>query len=161
MDINAQKEQFSKAYVQAISAVAGCSWATPSVDDDSIDVSLSAKMFRGPKLDLQLKCHAAATPTGTSFAYQLKLKNFDELRGDQLLVPRILVVLLVPPDPSDWLKYSEPELTLRRAAYWVSLRGLPATTNKSKVTIQVPQLQHFDVVGLQGMMNRISTGGLP
>ncbi len=34
MDINAQKEQFSLAYVQAVAAVAGYSWSQPSVDED-------------------------------------------------------------------------------------------------------------------------------
>ena len=30
-----QKEQFSRAYVQAVAACAGFSWSVPSVDDDS------------------------------------------------------------------------------------------------------------------------------
>jgi hypothetical protein len=35
VDINQQKEQFSNAYLQAITSVAGYSLYKPAVDDDS------------------------------------------------------------------------------------------------------------------------------
>jgi hypothetical protein len=38
VDLNAQKEQFSRAYVFAVAAVAGYATYTPSVDDDSFDL---------------------------------------------------------------------------------------------------------------------------
>ena len=164
MDINAQKEQFSRAYVQAVAAVAGYAWALPSVDDDSIDLILSAKggggTARRPRVELQLKCHAAKPPTGSSFSFPLKIKNYDDLRDDTI-VPRILVVLLVPSSQTDWLTYTEQELSLRRAAYWVSLRSQPTRTNKTTVTVQVPRHQHFDVDGLRGIMHRINSEGQP
>ena len=164
MDINSQKEQFSRAYVQAVVAVAGYTWAQPFPDNDSIDLMLSAKggsgTARRPRVDLQLKCHAAETPTGSSFSFPLKIKNYDDLRVDTI-VPRILVVLLVPSSPTDWLTYSEQELSLRRAAYWVSLRSQPTRTNKTKVTVPIPRHQHFDVDGLRGIMHRINSGGQP
>ena len=165
MDLNAQKEQFSRAYVQAVAAVAGYAWSEPSVDDDSIDLTLSAKgaggTIRSPKVDLQLKCHAATTPTGDQISFPLKIKNYEELRDDTVLVPRILVVLLVPTSPTDWLTYTEQELSLRRAAYWVCLHSQPTRTNKSTVTVPVPRDQHFDADGLRGIMHRISSGGQP
>ncbi|HVA50431.1 MAG TPA: hypothetical protein VNH11_29045 [Pirellulales bacterium] len=40
MDLDMQKEQFSRAYVQAVSACAGFAWSMPSVDDDSVDMVL-------------------------------------------------------------------------------------------------------------------------
>jgi hypothetical protein len=40
MELDQQKEQFSRAFVQAIAVVAGFAWSVPSVDDDSLDVSL-------------------------------------------------------------------------------------------------------------------------
>jgi hypothetical protein len=35
--LNAQKEQFSNAFIYAVASVAGCSVAKPSVDHDSVD----------------------------------------------------------------------------------------------------------------------------
>ncbi len=75
-----QKEQFSRAYVQAVAACAGFAWSVPSVDDDSIDMTLSQTGGRGtirsPRLDVQIKCkagcangfwHGRAIPTENDF----------------------------------------------------------------------------------------------
>ena len=43
MHSTAQKEQFSRAYVAAIAAQAGCNSAKPEVDDDSVDLTLKMK----------------------------------------------------------------------------------------------------------------------
>lgn len=165
MDINAQKEQFSQAYVQAVAAVAGYNWSQPSVDDDSVDLTLAAKggggITRSPKLDLQLKCHALATPAESCFSFALKIKNYEDLRGDNVQVPRILVIVLVPDDVTDWLNHTEEEVALRRSGYWVSLRGDPPTTNTATVSVTVSRSQQFSPDGLRGIMQRIESGGLP
>ena len=164
MDVDAQKEEFSRAYVRAVAAVAGFAWSQPSVDDDSIDLTLAAKggngTFRSPKLDLQLKCHAALMPLDSHMSYPLKLKNYNELR-DIFLVPRILVVVLVPDKVVDWLNHSEAELQLRRSGYWVNLRGLPASANTTTVTVQIPRHQLFTPDELRQIMQRIGAGGSP
>lgn len=164
MHLTAQKEQFSRAYVQAVAAVAGCSWSEPSVDDDSVDLTLSTSgafsTFRSPKLDVQLKCHADVQPTA-DFTFALKLKNYDDLRDDTVLVPRILVVVIVPDDVPDWLVHAEPEMIVRRCGYWMSLRGMPATTNTTSVTVTISRSQWFCPTELEAMMQRIGNGGLP
>ncbi len=164
MDLNAKKEQFSQAYVQAVAAVAGYCWSKPSVDDDSIDLTLSAKgsmgTYRSPKLDLQLKCHASTQPI-TDFPFPLKLKNYDDLRDSSVLVPRILVVVVVPDLLADWLVHSEPEMILRRCGYWKSIRGEPATSNSTSVTVTIERAQLFCPSSLTSIMQRIGSGGLP
>lgn len=164
MDLNQQKEQFSRAWVQAIAAVAGFGWSTPSVDDDSIDLTLHQTGGRGttrsPKLDLQLKCKTDETPLG-DFSFLLKIKNYDDLRCTDVMVPRILVIVLVPNQPSAWVDHAADGLTLRRCGYWLSLRGLPDCSNSKGLTIKVPHNQTFTVGALQAMMNRIGQGGLP
>jgi len=165
MTLDMQKEQFSRAYVQAVAACAGFAWSVPSVDDDSIDMSLhqtgGGGTIRSPRLDLQLKCKASATPTDDTFSQSLKLKNYDDLREEAVLVPRILVVVLVPDLVADWVAHSEAELSLRRCGYWVSLRGLPASENETGQTVRVPRAQRFNVASLQAIMNRIAQGALP
>ena len=165
MDLNMQKEQFSRAYVQAVAACCGFAWSEPSVDDDSVDMSLhqtgGGGTIRSPRLELQLKCKAASTPTNDPFSYSLKVKNYDDLRDSNVLVPRILVVVLVPDELEEWLSHSEAELAVRRCGYWVSLRGLPPSDNQSSQTVRIPRAQQFTVDELRGMMDRIGQGALP
>lgn len=117
--------------------------------------------IRSPRVDLQLKCKAALTPIEDTFSHSIKLKNYDDLRDESVLVPRILVVVLVPDDLKDWLSHSETELTLRRCGYWVSLRGLPVSTNSTTQTVQMLRSKAFTVTALQEIMQRIGQGSLP
>ena len=54
MDLDMQKEQFSRAYVQAVAACAGFAFSIPSVDDDSVDMSIhqtgGGGTIRSPRL---------------------------------------------------------------------------------------------------------------
>ncbi len=141
MDLNAQTEPFSRAYVQAVAAVVGFAWAVPSVDDDRIDLTLSAKggggTTRRPKLAFQLKCPAQDAPSQPNFSYPLKINHYDDLRDDTVLVPRILVVVLAPDHLAAWLRHSEVEMALRRCGYWTNSHGLPATTNNPTAPVTI------------------------
>jgi hypothetical protein len=158
MELSMRKEQFSHAYVRAIASVAGYDVTTPGVDDDSIDMKLSGRSVDGlplrPRLELQLKCTSEDVIRGDQVVYPLKLKNYDELRITNILVPRLLVVVHVPEAEEEWLRHSEVELAMRRCGYWVSLFGMTETANKSKVSIYLPRGNVFDVAGLRGLMGR-------
>ena len=69
-------------------------------------------------------------------AFPLSRKNYDDLRR-HTQAPRFLVVMLLPDRPNDWIAQSEAELIVRRAAYWVSLRGADAT-NQQSITVSLP-----------------------
>jgi hypothetical protein len=75
-----------------------------------------------PRIELQLKCTSDSL-RGEHVVCRLKSKNYNDLRLDDLVVPRILVVLLVPRDESEWFQQTEAELSRRRCAYWISLGG--------------------------------------
>lgn len=167
MTINDQKEHFSYAYARAVSAAAAVAVTIPEVDDDSIDLVLFQKatgtVFRSPRLELQVKCaqHGSVTVSQTHVHYPLKLKNYDELRPADVLVPRILLVVLVPDELDRWLSWSVNELTVRRAGYWLSLRGMPNVANTTSVTVEVPLVNEFSVDQLCAIMQRIGNGQLP
>jgi hypothetical protein len=165
MDLNQKKEQFSNAFIHAIAAVAGYATAKPSVDDDSIDWTVSQKggngALRSPKLDLQLKCTGNPDFDEDNLRFPLVVKNYDELRPDNVQVPRILVVVTVPMDITEWLILDEGSLALRHCAYWLSLRGRPATQNEETVTVHLPRIQRFDPAALAQIMNRIGNGDPP
>jgi hypothetical protein len=163
--LNDRKEAFSRAYVQAIAAVAGFATYQPSVDDDSVDLGIAARggggSTRSPRLELQLKCTARSLPNDDTFGFHLKLKNYNDLRTVDLLVPRVLVVVIVPEDPMEWLKQSEHTLALQRCGYWLSLRGLPDTGNNDSVTVRLPRANVFSKDALCAMMQGIGMGATP
>lgn len=168
VELNQQKEQLGNAYVRAVAATAGYACYRPEVDDDSVDLGIAATggsgTTRSPRLELQLKCTAGpgfASATDPDFAFAVKIKNYEDLRATNLMVPRILVVIVVPDNVTDWLLHSEAELAMRRCGYWISLRGQPSTTNTTTVTIQVPRVQKFNVDSLTALMALIGSGGAP
>ena len=166
MHITARQEQFSKAYVRAIAAVAGFNVCTYDVDNDSVDLGLVGNRrvgvdVRSPKLDMQLKCTMSDTGHGTELPFYLSLKNYDDLRDPDVHTPRILVVVCVPEDVPEWL-HEQPEATaMRRCAYWFSLRGMEPSKNETKERIHIPRTQGFTVAALTQMMDTIGHGGRP
>lgn len=164
MDINQQKEQFSSTFVRVVAAVAGYALYKPEVDEDSVDCGIAAKGGMGslysPRLELQLKSTSRKVINDAYLRYPLNLKNYNELRINTH-IPRILVVVLIPENLSDWVVQSEAELSMRYCAYWISLRGKPETQNLTSVTIEIPRSNQFTVEVLQSMIQRIGNGGSP
>jgi hypothetical protein len=164
MHITQRQEQFSLAYVRAVASVAGFATSKPDVDDDSVDLSISARgafqTVRAPHLDTQVKGPFNFNSTDQTVSYVIKAKNYNDLRDETLMVPRILVVVCLPETLSDWLAHEEAGLTMRRCGYWVSLRGNPPI-NTERVTVHLPRAQQFTVDNLTGIMNRIGAGDLP
>jgi hypothetical protein len=138
--------------------VAGFSASIPEVDDDSEDLTLAGRIVNGvpsrPKIALQLKCTSEDVLRPDEVVYRLKRKNYDELMLTGLLVPRLLVVVLIPESEDEWLRHTEDELALRRCGYWASLLGRPETTATSSVTVRLPRANVFDVAGLRSLMGR-------
>jgi hypothetical protein len=93
--------------------------------------------------------------------YPLKMKNYNDLRPENLWVPRILVVVFVPKKVAGWLRQTDKELALLCCGYWVSLRGQPETSNETTVNVSVPRSQVFSVEALRGLMQRISESNVP
>ena len=158
MDLNARKEQFSNAYILSVAAVAGCSISKPSVDNDSIDWTISNRLPKRPKLDVQLKCTSADELASGLSVYPLRAKNYADLISDDLIAPRILVLVVVPTELRDWLRISEQELVLRRCGYWISLAGEPESSNTTSVTVHIPRENRFTVESLSELMEKISKG---
>lgn len=167
MDANQQKEQFSRAYVHAVASVAGFSLYEPSVDDDSIDLGFARRggadgdCICSPRVEAQLKCTSRDVIGDESLSFDLKVKNYNELCPENFLVPRILIVVVVPDSMTDWLTHTEKELVLRRCAWWISLRGQPKSTNTSTERTHIPRAQVFSPQALTSMMERIAAGETP
>jgi hypothetical protein len=165
MDLNQQKEQFSIAYVRAVASVAGYNTYKPEVDDDSVDFGIAARgpftTVHSPRLEMQLKCTSSYEIDEANLGFPLRLKNYDDLRNDLVMIPRLLVVVVVPECIDDWIEHGEEGLTLRRFAYWLSLRGRPETTNEKTVTVHLPKTKRFTVDALRDLMIKIGAGSPP
>jgi hypothetical protein len=164
--LNDLKAEFSHAYVRAIAHAAGyfVQEANRIFDSDGVDITLLARgpggVVRSPRLDVQLK--ATAEPIQDDpFPFALDVKNYNELRSEDLQVPRILVVVVVPSEPGMWVSASEQELILRHCGYWSSFRGWAPTENTSTLRVRIPRSSCFHVSQVQEIMGRIREGGLP
>jgi Domain of unknown function (DUF4365) len=158
VELNDQKDYFSRALVRAIAATAGVEADVPSFDQDSRDVVFRAPdtdAEAGPMLEAQLKCSAGLAIADGEIAFPLPIKNFDDLRRKGY-VPRILIVVDVPEQPIDWMACDPAQIIMRRCAYWVSLAGEPDTDNVSTVTVKIPIEQVFDG---QALLNNLQPPG--
>ena len=157
----AQQEGFGDAYLLAVAGVAGCATSLRRPDDDSIDWTLSCRLARRPKLDIQMKTTTAIDGSGNPIQYRLKVKNYNDLVLTDILAPRILVLVLLPSNVEEWLDMSPTALILHCCSYWTSLRGQLTSDNEYTVTVPVPRSNMFTVEALGGMMAQINEGGAP
>jgi hypothetical protein len=163
IDPEKHKELFSRAHVAAVTGAAGFTVLFQDAnDDDSCDVLVSARGGPGPRisprLEIQLKATAAPryNSRDTHLRFNLKQKNYNDLVDKNHLIPRILVVVVVPTLPADWLRLSESSLILFRCCYWRSLADLPETKNRFYTTVAIPKTNLFTVEALTGIMIRIA-----
>jgi hypothetical protein len=152
-------EQLSRAYVQAVAAVCGCTCARPEPDYGH-DLTLCAVQFqggeftpRGRSLDLQLKSSTAADVTAGEVTFDLSVRAYNLLRRSTKYAPALLVLVLLSPNRDDWLEHAEERLSIRGRAYWLSLRGAPAVANTSTVRVRIPRVNLFT----PGELSRIMT----
>jgi hypothetical protein len=162
-----QMEEYGHGFLHAVAAAAGYGYEPTRPDMDSIDAAIYSvgpdDTKRRPRVELQLKC-TTQFPTvdlATDIRFRLSAKNYRDLRVPELLVPRILVVLLMPTQPDEWIESSAEQSCLQRRAMWCSLRGFPESDNSATVTILLPGGQQMTPDAVRSMMTRIDEGGLP
>ncbi|MFN8711331.1 MAG: DUF4365 domain-containing protein [Bacteroidota bacterium] len=158
---NLVKSELSVAYVHAVAAKCGISLDHPKIDTDSVDVKLKMKTPSGrlktSEIDLQLKATSSTllNPGDESFAFDLSIKNYNDLRSDRH-TPILLVILRLPADEKEWLLQSQEQLIMQKCAYWYNLKGNPERHNHSQVRINVPLSQVFSPEQLLSFMSKIS-----
>jgi hypothetical protein len=159
---NEQKQQLSVAYVHAVTAQAGYTCQVQTVDDDSVDVLVGARgyvhnqaVIRSPRIELQLKATSSPRLGAKHLTFPLSRKNYEDLRA-RALIPRLLLVLVLPKEPAEWIETSEDCMISRRCAYWASVLGMPETRNRRSVSIRLPLSQRLDVAQMQRLMQQVS-----
>jgi hypothetical protein len=166
MDTNTRKEEFSYAYIHVIASTAGFSVQIKprSVDVSGLDVmietpgALTEGVVSFPKIEAQVKCTATrATITELTINFPLEVKNYNKLRQPHPLVPQILIVVLVPEILENWIGITEPETTtVRKCAYWLSLKGREETSNTENITVHIPRSNLLTPEALSGLMSKVA-----
>lgn len=159
---NDVKEELSIAYVHAVCTRAGYSVAPGGKDRDSIDLQVRARgsfpraALMSPMLDLQLKATAIdLAPYPDTFPFDLPVNNYKALIG-RTAVPRLLVIFAMPPDESDWLNWTEDAVVLRRAAYYLNLKGMPATENATTQRVHLRRANVFNPETVRVLLERVA-----
>lgn len=161
---NHRQEALSRAYIQTVAARCGMSCSFRDFDY-GIDVTVHEIKRRGGhyaesgiSLDIQAKSACGPCPAEEAVAYDLTVKNYEDLRDPANPKPRILVLLVLPEEEAEWTTLTEEQLVLRRCAYWLSFWGSPATKNKDTVRVSVPRKNLFSVEALQHLIALIRAG---
>jgi hypothetical protein len=95
-----------------------------------------------PLLAIQVKSWSVPREHDGHWQYNgLSEKQFNRLAGPLRTIPRLLALVVVPPDATQFGDAKDDRLMLRKAAYWLSLRDrekIPEATDR-KVQVRVPQ----------------------
>lgn len=164
--LSVAKGHFGAAYVHTIAAGAGygVQVAGGAKDAAGIDLTILARPAgstrRAHELHLQVKCTTRGL-RDNEVVIDLPLKNYDELRDDGVLTPLVLVVVVVPDDPTAWITQTDEALIARRCAWWINLTGAAPAPGSTTVRVKLRRSDVFSPDALQGMMARIAKGERP
>lgn len=165
LPISTRQEEFSLAFLHAITASAGYSFEYTRVDMDAIDVNIMQRIDgeqipHFEMLRVQIKCTYSHRPNNGFISYPLKVDAYNKLR-QRCTNPRILMVVYVPESIDSWIQINTDCLTLYHSAYWLSLLNYPVTNNQETVTVKVPTSQKLTSVELSRIMTNLARGTLP
>lgn len=161
------ESELSYAYLHAVASKVGasCSISNRSLDGNGIDATITGW---GPFPDggyleeitihVQLKATVGIPSESDGYlSYFLNgVNRYNDLRADTISVPRVLVVLFLPADATDWLHISPEELVLKKCAYWASLRGADFSTNNTGETVYLPTAQVMNDASLTSIFTKLS-----
>jgi hypothetical protein len=163
------KAELSYAYLHAVASRGGfeCVVAGRHSDGAGVDAVVRAKerflpqsIYTDFTIEIQLKATSAETSIDNRnrYSFPLILDHYDKLRDDGIQAQRLLVVLFLPEDDSQWLCHSAERLVAQRCAHWVSLWGAPTSVNERSQTVYIPRANLFSVESLRSVMVRASLG---
>ena len=143
---NLRKSELSIAYLHCLAIKKGFELEHTRIDNDSVDATICANgkitpeaILSSPKVDIQLKATSNWVVENGSIKFKLPLKNYNDLRSN-CAVNKILVVLCLPDNEDEWIKYTPDEIVIKKCAYWLNLKGMAETENENNVTVTLSEL---------------------
>ncbi len=159
------KEGLSRAYIQAVGAIAGVIVSLGDRGHDygidgsfhQVSVLEGSRVESGITLDFQLKATTRVRVQEDFIQYQLdsNTTNFLASRVKRPRVtPVILIILSLPPQPEEWLQLSERELVLKNCCYWTRVSSF--TSNLYTATQRIPRNQLLTPEKVSSLLEEIS-----
>jgi Domain of unknown function (DUF4365) len=166
LSMNEMAAELSYAYLHAVASRAGfaCEIAGRQSDRAGIDARLHIKERLAPNaaftdfpVEIQLKATSRSPVLQNEhYSYWLKSDHYEKLRNPGVWNLRLLVVLFLPEDQSQWLMHDEDGMVTRRCAYWVSLKGADPSDNATGQTVYVPRANRFSHDGLRALATKFA-----
>lgn len=131
---NGRKARYGVSYVRAICSQAGVTMTETSPDEDVLAVDCQVH-FEPGDVRVQVKCTSSWTIGGASLTFPLEerwIRKWDRCR-----VPVYLVVVIVQPDPDEWISHDDNGTLHKSAAFWVRVPKSPGPS------IEVPKDQRL------------------
>ncbi|HHW7450535.1 DUF4365 domain-containing protein [Pasteurella multocida] len=161
-------EQYQKAYVKMLAARCRMMITEGSQPDrESIDMSISLNKYNPTlgysesgeiKLQLKTDFQHNLSADKKSLKYSLPIKNYRDLIGSRRAAPRYLFVMPLPIQEHLWVHEMNNGAFISGVCYWVNLTHYPPTTNKTKVTIDIPLTQIVTLEVLKKMLYKAIEG---
>lgn len=146
--IQRREETLSQAFIHSIATIAGLNVEYRSAGNDcGVDGSLRRlKKFKnrlnetGLPLDFQLKATINWDIEEHNVIYDLEAKTYNDfvLRNHDGDPPKILILLCLPSDSSEWLSVDKDRLLLKKCCYWYRILNTELTENQSTIRIRIP-----------------------
>ena len=147
------EERLGHAFLEVVAARAGCQVIQPHTDYESVDGIIRPISGVPPvQIDVQIKASACLKRDSSTLKFPLKIKNYNDLRNTNVIMPRMLVVADLDADHEYWVKGNKEGMSLRRRPYWYDLRGQGATPNITTITINIPLSNVLSPESLVGLM---------
>ncbi len=163
-------ESLSRANLQAVAGRAGLNLKLEQnvrEFDYGVDGTFhSIKKLRGTlvdngfPLDFQVKASTNWRYDSNHVIYDMKVRSYNKIvdRNNQNgAVPKILILMCLPKDSTEWLESSEDQLLLRKCCYWERLRG-DLTKNVDEITIRIPRSQRLFPSSVVDLLERVELG---
>jgi len=165
------ESELSYAYLHAVASKAGLNCRVENRHGDNYCIDAQIDYFAPIpgtwRTDVTLRIQLKATvnrgaETDAHISYTFKgIEQYDLLRKDSGGAHRILIVLFLPKDETEWLKINSEELLLKQAAYWVSLYGAPVSQNETSQTIYIPKANLLTPESLVALCQHTGLGNIP
>ncbi|WP_261562421.1 DUF4365 domain-containing protein [Frankia tisae] len=119
---------FAENYVRALAAAAGLLIYRPEPDLDGVDLGFRypgrSGLVSSPTVEVQVKSWSKPQVSGGEFLYDgLDGVQYNKLVDGPFVVPRFLVIVIVPPDSDSYTRIDTDGLLLRRLAYFHGFDG--------------------------------------
>lgn len=130
-----QKEWFSRAWVVAAASAANFTYNIEKDDNRGVDMSVHQDVHT---VDFQLKATSHPERQGDNLVFDLDVRTYNLLRVTNRSGYGVLVLAVMAGDTEEWVEITDSQTTLRYAAYYLPLMGLPPTDNAETIRLKIP-----------------------